>query len=127
MAEFKEVMKQAQRMCEYRRKRGLRCNDCDAVHICGLEIKHVGLDTLCTDADAVMLWAAENPEPQYPTWTEWLSKQGFVELKAGQFVKQTENEYVYECKTVAILTDKAAVPIPSEIAEKFGIKPKEGI
>lgn len=105
MSEFSEVMRQAQRMCDYRRKHGLKCNDCDAVHICGLEIRHVGLDTLCADADAVMAWAAEHPEPVYPTWGEWLQRMYNSMNYAGIFI----------------------TPIPADIAQKLGIEPKEGV
>ena len=54
----------------------------------------------------VMSWAAEHPEPVYPTWREWLSEQGV--LSAGG------------------LWEKAFEPIPADIAEKLGIQPKEG-
>lgn len=104
MAEFQEVMRQAQRMCEYRRKRGLKCNDCDAVHICGFEIRHVGLDTLCADADAVMAWSAEHPEPVYPTW--------------GEYLHTLHNEPS---------SRELSKPIPADIAEKLGLQPKEGV
>lgn len=103
MAEFSEVMRETQRMCDYRRKRGLKCNDCDAVHICGLKIRYVGLDTLCADADAVMAWAAEHPDPVYPSWYEYLTD-------------------TYHA-TWNMIKDKL---IPADIAEKLGIEPKEG-
>lgn len=123
MAEFVEVLGIKSRMCKY-------YDDCSAgcplgnTNFCSLSEESLATEDF-KEAETIMLnWAKEHPIV-YPTWTEWLSKQGFVELKAGQFVKQTGNEYVYECKTVAILTDKAAVPISSEIAEKLGIQPKE--
>ena len=114
MAEFSEVMRQAQRMCDYRRKSGLRCNDCDAVHICGLEIRHVGLDTLCADADAVMLWAAEHPEPVYETWFEYL-------LRIGVIPENAPAGGVYQW----IVESIKHKPIPADIAQKLGLKPKE--
>ena len=125
IVEFQEVARHWKRMC----KQFQKPNTC---HGCPIA-EHQKMFEACSDGDVdtvamealVMAWAAENPEPQYPTWTEWLSKQGFVELKVGQFVKRTENEYIYECKTVAVLTDKAAVPIPADIAQKLGIEPKE--
>ena len=124
MADFVEVMGIKSRMCKY-------YDDCsdgcplDNTNFCALSDESLS-ERDFKEAETIMLnWSKEHPIV-YPTWTEWLSKQGFVELKDGQFVKQTENEYLIECKTVAILTDKAAVPIPAEIAEKLGIKPKEG-
>lgn len=104
MAEFQEVMRQAQRMCDYRRKHNLECGNCDAAHICGLKIRHVGLDTLCADADAVMLWAAEHPVV-YPTWYEYLSDY-YRAAFGDMFVISKQ-------------------PIPADIAQKLGIEPKE--
>lgn len=128
MAEFKEVMEQRSRMCKHYLSTDISCENCpldkarkNTMFQCFRYVAEYYQEA----ENVIMEWAVEHPEPQYPTWTEWLSKQGFVELKAGQFVKQTENEYVYECKTVAILTDKAAVPIPADIAEKLGVEQRE--
>lgn len=123
MAEFSEVMRQAQRMCDHRRKRGLTCIDCDAMHICGFKIWDVGLDTLCADADAVMAWAAEHPEPKYPTWVEWL-------MKCGVLMPTMDTDIVFaedgkHLVTGVRFTLKAYEPIPADIAEKLGIEPKE--
>ena len=46
-----------------------------------------------------MEWAEAHPEPEYPTWVEWFNSMGGVDC--GE-------------------------PIPADIAEKLGIKPKEG-
>lgn len=104
MAEFQEVMKQMKRMCQSystvecengackMRLRGA----CAMNHIPAIagkyasEIEHI-----------VMGWAAKHPEPQYPTWTEWLrmvSANG-IDLNAS---------------------------ISADIAEKLGIKPVGG-
>jgi hypothetical protein len=48
-------------------------------------------------------WAAEHPEPQYPTWYEYLTDMYPV---AWNMIK-----------------DK---PIPADIAQKLGIEPEEG-
>lgn len=111
MAEFSEVMRQAQRMCEYRRKHGLKCNDCDAVHICGLKISHVGLDTLCADADAVMSWAAEHPIV-YPTWGEYFGTIYGARLFGNP---------------IGSLDEIFKLNIPQHIAEKLGVEPKEDV
>ena len=47
----------------------------------------------------VMEWAEAHPEPKYPTWVEWFNSMGGVDC--GE-------------------------PIPADIAERLGIKPKEG-
>jgi hypothetical protein len=101
----------------------LRCNDCDAVHICGLEIRHVGLDTLCADADAVMLWASEHPEPVYPTWIEWLKKFGIISFEPdfhsllSAYPTRTNSVKVY-------INEEGGKPIPADIAQKLGLQPK---
>ena len=101
MAEFQEVMRQAKRMCE---RFGRDCAGC------GIAGGHCPLGPIPENWDVsdfenieriVMDWAAANPEPKYPTWTEWLrtfSADG-VDLYA---------------------------PIPADIAEKLGIKPIGG-
>lgn len=122
MAEFQEVVKQWQRMCaghvcDNREEDGL---------ICPITIKHSGypcVDTV-TDLsqeavaqveDIVMTWAAEHPEPVYPTWGEWLVSIGVLPDEGVSL------DLLFElCKTGLI--DR----IPADIAEKLGIKPKEG-
>lgn len=123
VAEFIEVVRAKRRMCNAHAKECSECKlqgNCSLLNACGYSD-----DDVKKLENEVMLWAAEHPEPVYPTWVEWLSKQGFVKLNEGQFVRQAENEYIYECKTVAILTDKAAAPIPADIAQKLGIEPKK--
>ena len=53
-------------------------------------------------AQEVEKWAAEHPEPVYPTWGTWLAEKFGYDLR----------EIMYN-------------PIPADIAEKLGIKPKE--
>jgi hypothetical protein len=67
---------------------------------------------------AVMRWAAEHPEPVYPTWGEWLVAQDII----------TEYGRI-ECGgsgVCGVFTDKGGQPIPADIAQKLGIEPKEG-
>ena len=61
----------------------------------------------------VSAWAAENPEPVYPTWGEWLIKQGI--LKAG-----TTTMHGITWQPVG---DNLFEPIPANIAEKLDLKP----
>ena len=51
--------------------------------------------------EIVMKWAAENPEPVYPSWGTWLAAKFGYDLR----------EIMYE-------------PIPADIAQKLGIEPK---
>ena len=67
-------------------------------------------------AREVEKWAAEHPEPVYPTWGEWLLKQGVI--YAGT---ERRNGFTYQT-----VTDKLFAQIDADIAEKLGIEPKEG-
>ena len=58
-----------------------------------------------------MQWAAEHPDPVYPTWGEWLVKMGVAEIGSGM---------------LGIQPAIAEQPIPADIAGKLGVKPKEG-
>lgn len=58
-------------------------------------------------ADVVEKWAKEHTEPQYPTWMKWLALEGVTDACGFHF------QY------------KAYQPIPADIAEKLGLKPKE--
>ena len=100
MAEFVEVTKQFNRLCG-----STSCPECP------LE-GHCWWDRACSAPDEfeklVMDWAKEHPEPEYPTWYEWLKEQGIL---------YTED--------LAPISDKGFEPIPADIVEKLGIKPKE--
>ena len=54
-------------------------------------------------------WAAENPEPVYPTWWTWLINEGVIE-KGSTYTGAFDQ-----------LKMKS---IPADIAEKLGIEPK---
>ena len=103
--EFVEVFKQAQRMCNYYLEHGCRecplseCTD-DVCVIRPWESREPeGVER------RVMAWAKEHPEPRYPTWKEWLEEQCVIS-DVGWFKKGYK-------------------PIPADIAEKLGLKPKE--
>lgn len=128
MAEFVEVIRQANRMCD--------AYDCDH---CPLTCESV-LCALASDKDLtcsvikkfeskVMQWAKEHPEPQYPTWEEWqtntfpgdLNRLGpchFMDVSAWESIigKKCNGIECSECRTY---------PIPADIAKKLGIRPKE--
>lgn len=124
MAEFQEVIKQMKRMCAHF---GPTCNGCPlwlekgTDEFCGEEPNNIHSDPALVEA-AVMQWSAENPEPVYPTWIDWLMSEGVIPtnymaanstdsgVRAGMF-------YV---------TSKAFKPIPADIAQKLNIESKEG-
>lgn len=114
MAEFQEVYKQWRRLCmsfedkaakDYRPCAELCPVGCNPV--CGELCESTQEDAERFEA-AVMAWAAEHPEPVYPTWVEWFKQQNIWRKNAGDTAMN-----LYQ-------------PIPADIAEKLGIKPKEG-
>ena len=105
MAEFQEVCKQWRRMCR----------DGSKDYACAYCKMYSSIDeSVCrgipNEDDAkviesfVMSWAAEHPEPVYPTWGTWLADKYDFDLR----------EIMY-------------TPIPADIAQKLGIEPKEDV
>lgn len=131
---FQEVMRQWKRMCDtYTTEEAATC--CEG---CPME-KGSGCCAIYenddTDYDAidrkVMAWAKENPEPVYPTWGEWLEAEGVCfsrltnyERIGGFSIPQVFN-YQIDGKTAFMCGDKVNTPIPADMAEKLGVKPKE--
>lgn len=119
MAEFQEVMKQWRRMCAA----FYNCEECPQYHEyqCYNTIKRV---SECGDVESleynVLKWAAENPEPVYPTWREWLIKKGLIDFKSDFRSMTLLANSVIEC-----LNEKASEPIPADIAKSLGLEPKE--
>lgn len=73
----------------------------------------------------IMTWAAEHPEPVYPTWEEWLLDNGVFE--PDNVLLNGKRRFYMEGKPVLnIPTKKIYDRIPADIAEKLGLKPKEG-
>ena len=115
MAEFQEVLRQWRRMCTK--------NNCDQ---CPGKGKYQ-YDSICQhvkskiqlEPDAVeniiMSWAAEHPEPVYPTWGEWLENMGIV--------SKAKSEYSEIFDTICVGT-RMFDPIPADIAQKLGIEQK---
>ena len=112
MAEFQEVMRQWKRMCD-------AYTTDDAVSCCkGCPMSGRGCGSIYESGNAdpdviereTMSWAAEHPEPVYPTWGEWLVKMGVAEIGSGM---------------LGIQPAIAEQPIPDDIAQKLGLEPKE--
>lgn len=129
MAEFCEVMKQAQRMCE---SHGNDCTGC-ALHkedyVCPFDNlpDTVDLREMAEVERIVMDWAAKNPEPKYPTWNQWWKNtfpdaaKHFLPCK-GYFMGLGERHKV--CRIPCEVCNNQ--PIPADIAEKLGVKPIGG-
>ena len=105
MAEFSEVMRQYRRFC----KSHSNCGECqfDNKSICGeVHLSDVPFEEIERE---IMRWAAEHPEPVYPTWYQYFRSIGMGSATGG---------YVADW----VLTTH----IPADIAEKLGIEPMEG-
>ena len=121
MSEFTDVMRQARRMCKAQ-------EDCESCPIWNTANFFCKLDTVCYSDDSmiesiVMKWAKEHPEPVYPTWREWQDstfKDAHISIRPCEFGSRNrfdcDKKTCYECKWE---------PIPADIAERLGIKPKE--
>ena len=123
MGEFTEVMRQARRMCE-----SVRDGQCSECPIGNAKVLECGI-TVTSEMDCkeverrVMQWAAEHPEPVYPTWREW---QNSTFPDAHKFIKPCEfgRRDQFNC-TGKTCIECMEQQIPADIAEKLGIKPKE--
>lgn len=119
MAEFKEVIKQARRMCEAIDR---RCGDCK-VSSCLVDVD----DDL---EETIMEWASKHPEPKYPTWVEWWDENfagnGKRMLTPCSFMPPSELGCSIEHAGCMVAPYKCwHTRIPAEIAKKLGIKPVE--
>ena len=111
MAEFQEVCKHLKRMCELY---GNNCIECplDDKDFCSLSAGDRTAETYKKAEEIIMSWAAEHPEPVYPTWGEWLMSIGVI-------------NGIHPHGAIDALGNLKQ-PIPAEFAEKLGIEPKEG-
>lgn len=106
MAEFQEVIKNWERMCDSCHERcELFDGLCPSVPNTLLNFDE---NDAATIERVVTKWAKEHPV--YPTWEEWLKQTPFIECyrdSAG-----------FECRRYNWKT-----PIPADIAEKLGLDP----
>lgn len=121
MSEFTDVMRQARRMCKAQ-------EDCESCPLWNTANFFCKLDTTCYSDDSaieniIMQWAAEHPEPVYLTWREWQNStfpDAHTPIRPCEFGSRNrfkcDGKTCYECKLE---------PIPADIAERLGIKPKE--
>ena len=131
MVGFVEVMKQARRMCGSN-----FCDNCILPKAYGLCIWE-GAPSELTDKiiaeieSKTLQWAAEHPEPpepKYPTWREWQQehfRDGANMIRPCEFMSRAD-AHCFDYMDTHGCRDCANQPIPADIAEKLGIKPKEG-
>lgn len=137
MAEFVQTMNDWRRMCKaYTTDDDSCCEGCPVVdfreHGCGAIFEMEDGTDWQRYSNAIMSWAAENPEPVYPTWGEWLESEGICfsrltnyERIDGFSIPQVF-DYQIDGKTAFICGDKVNTPIRTDMAQKLGIEPKEG-
>lgn len=112
MAEFQDVMKQFDRMCNAH----AGCIDCP-LHRPHDRLYRVSDE--CTVATfinkpdyiehIVLEWAEKHPEPVYETWLEFIKR-----FETG--MPKSDKDFIYWMGTT---------PIPADVAQKLKIKPKE--
>lgn len=114
MAEWKDVIHQIVRICKLQKG---ACGTCVLnAESCPNSVRFDLSDEagFVNIEKAIMTWAAENPEPVYPTWREWLETQYFQTRKKVEGGHEPLNAWMN------------STHIPADIAEKLGIEPKEG-
>ena len=125
MAEYIEVIKQFKRLCKSinpaKCTRGECPMGCENIGQC----RKVAFERPEKFEEQVMAWAAEHPEPVYPTWKEWLVKLGIVSFDVD-FHSILDTRPTTLTNTVkAYINEEGSKPIPADIAQKLGIEPKE--
>ena len=125
MAEFVDVLKMARRMC----KNVDACDDCpiyDSLSgYCKLSRPLFSSDSNFAKCEAaIMEWGAENPELRYPTWREW-QLEHFPDAANMIYPCEYISWADAHCCSKKDCSDCRCQPIPADIAEKLGIKPKE--
>ncbi len=111
VAEFSEVMKQLARMANACKG---KCDKCplDNSTLCTGPWCFGNMESITEAERIVMQWAAEHPEPVYPTWFDFLVEQGLAE-------QDRYGQSIFHFK-------EAEKQIPADIVQKLGIEPKEG-
>ena len=126
MAQFTAVMRQARRMCNELRD----CTQCTLYHVFtggGCAFGYAPSDRRVNFDEVerkIREWAAEHPEPVYPTWDEWQNSvfpDADVDIVPCTFGSRDR----LNCFLEKTCDECMKQQIPADIAEKLGIKPKE--
>jgi len=120
MINFAQTMHNWQRMCNYFDEHYQE----DCCHICPIHnCDAIWAMDEATDwekiEESINDWAAEHPEPKYPTWREYLKEKGLITPKKIYF----SDEYNAGFKLEDRLNEKADQPIPAKIATALGLEP----
>lgn len=118
MAEYSEVIKQFKRMCKSISAGGCTRGECFMGRAYGCEYigqcRKIAFERPSGFEEKVMAWAAEHPEPIYPTWWKYMCMIGVIPDTLGD---KTLGEVTIE--------NLMGTSIPADIAQKLGIEPKE--
>lgn len=128
MLDFVKAMEIARRLC----KEFDDCADCPLRSVGGGLGCAIAADQTGDISEAerrLIEWNKEHPEPQYPTWAQWF-EANFCVRKIDLFAQKFETLKPCVFTGEACLPSKTchgcmAEPIPADIANKLGIKPKE--
>lgn len=110
MAEFQEVMNEFKRMCWHYQRRQECPKPCPMSGVNISQCRKIAFEKPEVTEKTVMDWAAENPEPVYPTWNEWLHTTPFI-----------KTEFTDMGQKKCFMWDE---PIPSDMARKLGVPPR---
>ena len=118
MSDFVQTMKDWRRMCAaYSTDDDDCCKGCPVLdyrdHGCSAIFEMDVVDWKKYE-NAIAKWAAEHPEPVYPSWYDYLRSIGVL------YDKHTAGGDATEIHWGNMMT-----PIPADIAQKLGVKPKE--
>ena len=107
MAEFSKVMHEWRRLC----KSYSGCVQCVLWSKCPTPSRdYWPIEDYVSIEKTIMAWAAEHPEPIYPTWLKFVKCH-----KAEGRIEETDGEFVLWM---------AETQIPADMAEKLGIEPE---
>ena len=115
MAEFVDVLRQFDRMCWYYQCKRQCPMGCPMNGVNISQCRKVAFEQPEVTEKTVMAWAAEHPEPVYPTWYEYLCK---INVIPGYLGDKMLGQLVIE----RLMSQH----IHADIAQKLGIEPKEG-
>lgn len=119
MAEFADIMRHYRRFCEERSRIAAEnnydyhCKNCPLEHndVCSTFAAGYTDEGVAEFEVFLTKWAEEHPEPVYPTWYEYL------------WHNDEPSDYTQVAGFYAWMRSKN---IPADIAQKLGLKPKEG-
>jgi hypothetical protein len=119
-------------MCNAIDKTKYICSDSESGYICpmrdkglcGKSISELTHEDWTNGEKMIMAWAAEHPEPVYPTWARWLESMGLIEIRWNGPVLASMRIGVDDTDYIPIVK-KLLENIPADIAQKIGIPPVE--